>query len=155
MHGIDQDPKLFSTVLTTMLRLKDIKVTLDPSFEITPENKCGLCTSTICCTYVTQQIDTPRSKKEFEYLLWQVSHKHVEIYQDDDGWYLLIQGACSHIQDDGACGIYEHRPQICRDHTNDYCEFDSPSEEGFDLYFRNYDELLKYCKKRFKHWKRG
>ena len=138
-----------------MLRLKDIKVTLDPDVQITPENKCGFCTNTICCTYITQEIDTPRSKKEFEYLLWQVSHDHIEIYQDDDGWYLLIQGSCAHIQADGACGIYDVRPQICRDHTNDYCECDSPSEEGFDLYFRNYDELLAYCKKRFKHWKRG
>ena len=140
----------------TMLRLEDIKVTLDPGVEITPENKCGFCTNTICCTYITQEIDTPRSKQDYEYLLWLVSHDHVEVYYDEDeGWFLLVQGRCTHILPDGKCGIYEARPQICRDHTNDYCEFDSASEDGFDLYFRNYDELLKHCKKRFKHWKRG
>lgn len=138
-----------------MLRLEDIKVTLDPGIQITPENKCGFCTNAICCTYVTQEIDTPRSKEEFEHLLWQVSHEHVEIYKDDEGWYMLVQGKCTHVQPDGMCGIYDVRPQICRDHSNDFCEFDQPSEEGFELYFTNYESLLKYCKKRFKKWKRG
>ena len=138
-----------------MLRLQDIKVTLDPGIKITPENKCGFCTNAICCTYVTQEIDAPRSKLDFEHLLWQVSHEHVEIYKDDEGWYMLVQGKCTHVQPDGMCGIYEVRPQICRDHTNDFCEFDQPSEEGFELYFTNYESLLKYCKKRFKKWKRG
>jgi hypothetical protein len=50
------------------------------------------------------------------------------------------------------CGIYADRPQICRGHSNDYCEFDAPAEDGFDLYFPNYQVLLKYCKKRFKRW---
>ncbi len=138
-----------------MTTLEEIKVTAKLTMKQDEGNKCGFCTNSICCTYMTQPIDTPRSKQDFEFLLWQVSHNHVEIYQDDEGWFLLIQGACTHILPGGGCGIYEARPQICRDHTNDYCEFDSPSEDGFDLYFKNYDELLKYCKERFKHWKRG
>ena len=120
--------------------------------EITPENKCSFCTGSICCTYVTQHIDTPRSKVDFQHLLWQVSHDHVKAYKDEDGWTLLIEAKCQHLQIDGACGIYATRPQICRDHSNEYCEFDAPSEDGFDLYFRNYEELHAYCKKRFKRW---
>ena len=122
------------------------------TIEITPENKCSFCTRSICCTYVTHAIDTPRSKDDFEQLLWQVSHNHIKIYKDEDGWTLLVEGHCQHLQIDGGCGIYLTRPQICRDHTNDYCEYDAPSEDGFDLYFQNYDDLLKYCKKRFKTW---
>jgi len=119
---------------------------------VTSENKCSFCTGSICCTYVTQHLDTPRSKEDFRQLLWQVSHNNIKIYKDDDGWTLLVEGSCQHLQIDGGCGIYEVRPEICRDHTNDYCEFDAPSEDGFDLYFENYDDLLKYCKKRFKSW---
>ncbi len=120
--------------------------------EITPENKCSFCTGSICCTYVTQHINTPRSKVDFQHLLWQVSHDHVKAYKDEDGWTLLIEAKCQHLQIDGACGIYATRPQICRDHSNEYCEFDASSEVGFDLYFQNYEELLAYCKKRFKRW---
>jgi hypothetical protein len=120
--------------------------------KVTSENKCSFCTGSICCTYATQHIETPRSKEDFRQLLWQVSHDHIKIYKDDDGWTLLVEGSCQHLQINGGCGIYEDRPDICRAHTNDYCEFDAPSEDGFDLYFQNYFDLLKYCKKRFKSW---
>ena len=122
------------------------------NIKVTSENKCSFCTGSICCTYVTQHLDTPRSKEEFRQLLWQVSHNNIKIYKDGDGWTLLVEGTCQHLQVNGGCGIYEDRPEICRDHSNDYCEFDSPSEDGFDLYFENYYDLLKYCKKRFKSW---
>jgi Fe-S-cluster containining protein len=119
---------------------------------ITPQNKCGFCTNSKCCTYLTQQIDTPRAKEDFDLLLWQISHRDVEVYKDSDGWFLLINNKCTHLQPGGRCGIYETRPQICRDYSNDYCEFDEPAEKSFDLYFKNYDDLLRYCKARFKSW---
>ncbi len=119
-------------------------------------NKCDLCTNSKCCTYVTQQIDTPRSKYDFEILLWQVSHPNVGAYKDEDGWFLIFDGVpCSHLRPDGRCGIYEDRPTICRSHDNDYCEYDAPAEDGFDLWFPDYDSLLAYCRKRFKRWSTG
>lgn len=114
--------------------------------------KCGLCTNSKCCTYITQHISTPRSRHDFEHLLWQVAHDNVQIYKDKDGWYLLVNSRCGHLQTDGGCRIYATRPQICRDHKNDYCEFDASAEDGFDLYFDGYAALLAYCRRRFKHW---
>ena len=118
-------------------------------------NKCDLCTNSKCCTYVTQQIDTPKSKYDFEILLWQVSHDGVGAYKDDDGWFVMFEGRCRHLLGDGRCNIYDDRPTICRSHSNDYCEYDAPAEDGFDLYFPDYDTLLRYCKKRFKRWSTG
>ena len=120
--------------------------------KITPENKCSFCHESKCCTYVTQQIDTPRSKDDFQTLLWQVSHEGVSAYKDEDGWFLLFDSRCSHLQPDGRCGIYDQRPWVCREHDNDYCEYDAPAEEGFELHFPDYDSLLAYCRKRFKRW---
>ncbi len=119
---------------------------------ITPENKCSLCHGSKCCTYVTQHLPTPRSKADFELLLWQVSHEGVEAYKDEDGWFLLFNSRCSHLMPDGRCGIYAQRPTICRGHSNDYCEYDAPAEESFQLHFPEYDRLLAYCRKRFKRW---
>ncbi len=131
-------------------------LTLKPTAagEITPENKCSFCTGSICCTYITEELATPKAKSDFDHLLWQVSHEHISIYKDEDGWFLLVEGKCTHLQADGACGIYDTRPQVCRDYDNDWCEYDEPAEKGFDLYFRTYDELLAYCKRRFKRWGR-
>ena len=131
---------------------KDVETNTAAVPETAGYNKCSQCTKTICCTYVTQQIPTPRSKSDFDYLLWQVSHDGVEIYKDNDGWFLLIPGRCAHILPSGQCAIYETRPQICRDYENDYCEFDEPASKNFDLYFQNYSHLLAYCQKRFAKW---
>lgn len=119
---------------------------------ITPENKCSFCKGSICCTYITQQIEAPHSKIDYSNLLWQVSHEHVSIYKDDEGWFLLIEGKCAHLQLNGQCGIYESRPLACREHSNDYCEFDAPGTEGFELYFPTYESLLAHCRKKFKNW---
>jgi hypothetical protein len=122
--------------------------------EITPENKCGFCHGAKCCTYVTEALETPRSKYDFEHLLWQISHENVQIYKDDDGWCIMFDSKCKHLLPDNRCNIYDIRPQICRDHDNDYCEYDEPAENGFELFFDSYESLHKYCKKRFKRWER-
>ena len=122
--------------------------------KITPENKCGFCTNSKCCTYITEEIATPRSMHDFDHMLWQLSHKDVQAYKDEAGWYLLINNPCTHIRADGHCGIYEDRPGICREYSNDYCEFDEPAEKGFELYFDGYESLLKYVRRRFKTWEK-
>jgi len=124
----------------------------NPKIKITPENKCSFCPGAKCCTYITEALGVVRSKSDFEHLLWQVSHEGIEAYKDEDGWFLLINTRCSHLQEDGSCGIYEERFPICQDYKNDWCEYDEPAEKSFKFHFRNYDELLKYCKKRFKSW---
>ena len=120
---------------------------------ITPANKCSFCKGSTCCTYFTQQITAPRSMEDFDLLLWQVSHLNTQLYKDDDGWFLLVNNRCMHLQPGGLCGIYEQRPQVCRDHSNDDCEFEGPcGDDDFELYFRDYASLLAYCRKRFKNW---
>ena len=101
--------------------------------DLAVANKCSRCFKSVCCTYTTEALGSMRSMADFQHLLWQVSHAHVEAYKDSDGWFLLIRGSCEHLRDDGACGIYEIRPQVCRDYANDCCEFDSPAEEHFQL----------------------
>ncbi|MEZ5543268.1 MAG: YkgJ family cysteine cluster protein [Pseudomonadota bacterium] len=120
--------------------------------KITTENKCGFCTNSKCCTYITEELATPRSMHDFDHMLWQLSHRDIQAYKDEDGWYLLVNNSCTHLLPDGRCGIYDDRPLICREYTNDYCEFDEPAERGFDLFFEDYAALLKYVKKRFKTW---
>ena len=122
--------------------------------EITSENKCGFCTNSQCCTYITEELETPRSMDEFDHMLWQLSHKNIQAYKDEDGSYLLINNPCNHLLSDGRCGIYDDRPKICREYTNDFCEFDEDSEDGFELFFDGYDSLHKYVRRRFKTWKK-
>jgi Fe-S-cluster containining protein len=116
------------------------------------DDKCSRCHGSTCCTYATEALGTLRAKADFDHLLWQVSHDNIEAYRDDSGWYLLIRGSCEHLAADGSCRIYARRPQVCRDYSNDWCEFDEPAERHFRHHFRNYHELLAYCRKRFRRW---
>jgi hypothetical protein len=130
-----------------------IPIKLQGKTKITPENKCSFCKGSTCCTYVTHQIDTPRSMEDFDMLLWQISHVNTQAYKDEDGWFLLVNNTCTHLQPDGRCGIYETRPQVCRDHSNKDCEFEGPcGADDFEIFFPDYKSLLAHCRKKFKGW---
>lgn len=119
----------------------------------TPEAKCTRCRGAVCCTYLTQRIDTPRSMADFDLLRWQLSHRDTQAYKDVDGWFLLVNNPCRHLRADGRCGIYETRPQVCRDHSTKDCEVDGPAPPGdFELFFADDAALDDYCRRRFKHW---
>ncbi len=120
--------------------------------KITLDSKCDLCVQSICCTYVTQEIDAPKSIVDFDHLYWQLSHKNIQVFKDEDGWFLSFLTPCVHLLNNGACGIYEKRPKICRKHSNESCEFDGLTEKDFDLFFTDHKALDKYCRRRYKSW---
>lgn len=122
--------------------------------KLSPEEKCDHCHSSKCCHYVTESLITPSGIDDFDKLLWQVSHENTHVFKDCDGWYLRFMSKCEHLQQDGRCGIYERRPKVCREHTNDFCEYDVSVEEVSDLYFTDFKSLDAYCRKRFKTWDR-
>ena len=103
---------------------------------------------------MTQEMETPRSMSDFDHMLWQLAHKDMQAYKDEDGWFLIAMNQCQFLQAGGGCGIYETRPQICRDYSNDFCEYDEPAEIHFEYFFKTYQELDDYCRKRFKKWDR-
>ncbi|MCW8879202.1 MAG: YkgJ family cysteine cluster protein [Kangiellaceae bacterium] len=124
----------------------------DLTKNISLEDKCNHCNGSKCCQYTTIQIDTPRSIREFDNLLWQVSHINTHIFKDSDGWYLLLYEKCQHLQPSGQCGIYEKRPFVCREHDNKECEFDYEFNEGTELYFVDYESFDNFCRQKFKSW---
>jgi len=120
--------------------------------KLTPENKCGFCKSSLCCTYITQEVDAPKSIYDFDTWLWMLHHQDVQFYKEGKSWNLKILNRCNNLQPDGRCGIYETRPIICREHENDFCEFDNTTEEDADVFFGSPADLEKYCRKKFKNW---
>ena len=116
-------------------------------------DKCLRCGSA-CCRYLTVRLDTPRSILDFDNLLWKIYHENIQIFKDEDGWYLLINNACTNLATDGKCLIYNERPHACRDHSVDNCDADNPIGEVVEYYFTDASSLINYCKRRFKTWDR-
>lgn len=115
-----------------------------PKFEneekMTVSQICCACTG--CCRYVSTVIDKPRSKVTIDQYKWFLLHKNVQIYIDNEGdWNLLFITPCTKLQNDGTCGIYETRPDICKDYSPDSC---SRTGKDYTHLFATPDALLDY-----------
>lgn len=106
------------------------------------ESLCDYCTAK-CCKYFALPIDTPTRKKDFDYLRWFLLHDAATVFTEDDTWYLLVHTACKHLGEDNRCGIYETRPNICREYTTDGCEYDDTWV--YDRYLETAEQAAEYA----------
>ncbi|MCA9138894.1 MAG: YkgJ family cysteine cluster protein [Planctomycetales bacterium] len=106
------------------------------------DNLCEHCTAK-CCHYFALPIDQPKGRKDFDYIRWYLLHDRATIFVEDQNWYLLVYTTCKHLRDDHRCGIYETRPQICRDYTTDECEFDD--DWCYEQYFETPEQIDEYA----------
>lgn len=120
-----------------------------------PKLNCKTCQGQ-CCKYFALQIDTPDSPEEFDHLRWYIAHEKVALFIEGDAWYLQVNNPCKHLTAEFSCGIYETRPQICRDYGWDpkgevECHgTDQPCDH--DHFFSTREELEKYLKKNKIKW---
>jgi Fe-S-cluster containining protein len=102
-----------------------------------------------CCRYVAVGIDAPTSIRAASEIVWHLYHENVSVYRDaDDEWVVQFEARCRNLQDDNKCAIYEHRPQICRDHSEISCEVNSADDEG--ITFVRAEEFIAYLERRHK-----
>lgn len=128
-------------------------VTTKPHRKDLPKdaNLCEHCTAK-CCRYFALPIETPQTKKDFDYIRWYLLHGQATVFVEDREWYLLVHTACKHLQDDNRCGIYDSRPEICREYTTKECEYDD--EWTYDRYFETPEQVHEYAEALFSS-KRG
>lgn len=103
---------------------------------------CHLCTAR-CCKYFALPIDTPSTLEDYDQIRWYLMHEGVAVWMDDGDWYIEIRTVCKHLQPDNSCGIYETRPQICRDYgtaKEGPCEFFT-EDLKYELYFDSDQDL--------------
>ncbi|MCA9090710.1 MAG: YkgJ family cysteine cluster protein [Planctomycetaceae bacterium] len=103
---------------------------------------CEYCTAK-CCRYFALPVDTPKNRKDFDNFRWYMLHGRVAFFVEDGTWFLMVYADCKHLQPDHMCGIYETRPQICRDYSTDNCEFDD--DALYDMYFETPEQLWEFA----------
>ena len=102
---------------------------------------CEYCTAK-CCRYFALPIDTPEGKSDLEFIRWYLLHHGATVFTEDGTWYLLVHSVCKHLGEDNLCGIYETRPQICRDYTTENCEYDD--EWVYEHYWETPEQVDEY-----------
>jgi Fe-S-cluster containining protein len=108
-----------------------------------PEGKslCEYCTAK-CCRYFALPIETPETLEDYEFIRWFLLHDRATVFKEDDDWYLLVHTECEHLRPDNMCGIYETRPQICRDYSTKDCEYED--DWTYDFYLETADQVAEY-----------
>lgn len=109
-----------------------------------------------CCSYVATEIDEPTTNSDYDCILWYLYHPGVSIFLDfDNDWYIQFDSKCENLTENGLCGIYETRPDICRDYDWKDCEVRFPEEPLHKANFEKADEFLVWLeKKRPKRYKK-
>ncbi len=110
------------------------------------ETLCDYC-SAKCCRYFALPVETPETAGELDNIRWYLLHGFASVFIDEETWYVLVHTVCKHLGDDNRCGIYETRPQICRDYTTDDCEFED--DHTYDGYFAIPEQIEDYSQARF------
>lgn len=105
-------------------------------------NLCGHCTGK-CCRYVSISISKPKTWTDFDALRWYLTRRQVNVYSENGHWYVMVVEDCENLLPDNRCGIYESRPQVCRDHKTENCEYED--DYNYDRIFENEDQLREYA----------
>ncbi len=106
------------------------------------ESLCSHCTAK-CCRYFALPIDTPETWEDFEYIRWFLLHDRAAIFTEEGSWYLLVYTKCKHLRDDNLCGIYDTRPQVCRDYSTTNCEYED--DWVYDHYWETSEQVEEYA----------
>ena len=110
--------------------------------DVSPDTcLCDHCVAK-CCRYFALPIEVPTDRKELDFIRWYLLHDRASVFIDDGDWYLLVHTACKHLQPDHRCGIYETRPEICRDYSTDNCEYED--DWTYDGYFETPEQVEEY-----------
>ncbi|MCA9442282.1 MAG: YkgJ family cysteine cluster protein, partial [Candidatus Omnitrophica bacterium] len=123
-----------------------------PVVQGDPEDPpCDKCPA-ICCHYFALEIDKPKSKTAFDQIRWYLLHEKTHVFIDEGSWFVQIWNPCNHLQPDNRCGIYETRPEICREYGTDEdgavnCHGVSSDNEEYDVLLTSPEELDEYYKK--------
>ncbi|MCH2232040.1 MAG: YkgJ family cysteine cluster protein [Crocinitomicaceae bacterium] len=110
-------------ITATFKRLKKKKPkNLDELFQDAHEEafneidclKCANCCKTT--SPIFRDIDVKRISKKMKVSVRDFENQYLR--RDEDSDWVLKTAPCSFLHDDNSCGIYDYRPQACRDYPH-------------------------------------
>src|SRR5438034_1695221 len=124
--------------------------------ELSASENADLCSGCVkCCTYITVEIDAPRSAWEYDQWIWALHHSSIQLYVErPERWFLHVDTVCRQLNAEGRCSIYGRHPVLCRNYDPRSCERRLP-RGGIRAWFHDAYELEAWIReKRPRHWER-
>ena len=107
---------------------------------------CEHCAAA-CCRYIALPIDKPSTKRDYDDMRWYVMHEGVTVFVEDGDWYVQYQTRCKNLGADNLCGVYETRPEICRDYSAGECDYSGGSYD-YDHFFTHSKQIEEFYHKK-------
>ena len=105
---------------------------------------CEQCVA-LCCRYYAFAIDKPTTRRDFEDLRWFMLHEDTLLFVEEGDWHIQVNRKCRHLLPDNRCGVYDNRPEICREYKTDGCDWHG-DEYDYDELFTEPEQLAQYAK---------
>ena len=100
-----------------------------------------------CCTYVAVGINAPTTPKLATEILWHLYHEGVSVCRDEAReWYVQFPARCRNLGEGNLCAVYENRPHLCRDYSDQTCEVNA-QQNGL-IEFTEPRAFLEYLSKK-------
>lgn len=95
------------------------------------EKDCYTCDGK-CCKYVVLEIEAPEEEDDFENIKWYVAHENINVFTyDEKEWFIEFITPCRHLNEKNLCGIYEKRPNICKEYSQEECPFHNEYKQKY------------------------
>lgn len=124
------------------------------ALALSAEENADLCAGcTTCCSYITVEVDKPRTPREYDQWLWAIMHRNVSLYVErPEKWFVCFEAPCNNLDAAGRCGIYGRHPVLCREYDPRSCERRLPLTD-IRAWFRSAGEFEEWIRReRPKHW---
>ena len=97
-----------------------------------------------CCRYITLLIKSPaKNKVNRDEARWCLMHENISLVREDGDWYVQVDTRCRNLTSDGLCGIYQDRPDVCRQYEAECCDHHGEPDDK-DLFITTADQWDQY-----------
>jgi hypothetical protein len=127
-----------------------------PSLALRRSETAALCRGCVkCCTYITIEVDAPRSPWEYDQWIWALHHRGVQLYvEKPESWSVHFETRCEELGEDDRCAIHGRHPVMCREYDPRNCERWLPLSD-LRAWFENPAQLEDWLRReRPAHWAR-
>ena len=107
---------------------------------------CEHCTAA-CCRYLALPIDKPRRARDYDDIRWYLMHQGVSVFVEDGDWYIQFQTRCKNLREDNLCGVYDTRPEICREYEPGSCDYVG-GDYDYDHLFTHPEQIEAFYERR-------
>ena len=109
---------------------------------------CEHCTGE-CCQYIALPIEEPEDKGDFDDIRWYLMHEGITVFVEEGAWYIQFRARCRNLQADFRCGVYEKRPNICREYESGDCDY-AGGDYSYDYLFTEPQQIEEHMKEHLK-----